>query len=40
LPARCTATRRTTPATRNEIDALLRQHGITGRPGWLIDMML
>lgn len=31
--------RRTGPATRDEIDTLLRQRGITGGPGWLIDML-
>jgi hypothetical protein len=27
------------PATHSEIDAILREHGITGGPGWLIDML-
>ena len=31
--------RHTNPATRDEIDRLLRQRGITGGPGWLIDML-
>jgi hypothetical protein len=30
--------RHANPVTRAEIDALLLQHGITGGPGWLIDM--
>ncbi|MEU1604025.1 MULTISPECIES: hypothetical protein [Micromonospora] len=29
----------TGPATRHEVDTLLRTHGITGGPGWLIDML-
>jgi hypothetical protein len=31
--------RNTNPATRDEIDKLLRHRGITGGPGWLIDML-
>jgi hypothetical protein len=31
--------RHTGPATHDEIDRLLRQRGITGGPGWLIDML-
>ena len=27
------------PATRNEVDLLLRARNITGGPGWLIDML-
>jgi hypothetical protein len=27
------------PATQAELDMILRQHGITGGPGWLIDML-
>jgi hypothetical protein len=30
---------RASPATRRELDTLLRQRGITGGPGWLIDML-
>jgi hypothetical protein len=26
-------------ATRDEVDRLLRAHGVTGGPGWLIDML-
>ncbi|AGL17557.1 hypothetical protein [Actinoplanes sp. N902-109] len=26
-------------ATRDEVDALMRERGITGGPGWLIDML-
>ncbi|MDX5461925.1 MULTISPECIES: hypothetical protein [Micromonospora] len=29
----------TGPATHHEVDALLRARGITGGPGWLIDML-
>lgn len=29
----------TSPATRRELDALLAARGITGGPGWLIDML-
>ncbi|MEW2444773.1 hypothetical protein [Micromonospora marina] len=29
----------TGPATRHEVDTLLRTRGITGGPGWLIDML-
>ena len=29
----------TSPATHGELDALLRAHGITGGPCWLIDML-
>jgi hypothetical protein len=29
----------TTPTTRDELDAVLRAYGITGGPGWLIDML-
>ena len=29
----------TSPAIRDELDQLLRAHGITGGPGWLIDML-
>jgi hypothetical protein len=29
----------TSPATRRELDALLDARGITGGPGWLIDML-
>ena len=29
----------TSPATRREVDTLLRERGITGGPGWLIDML-
>ncbi|MEU0156473.1 hypothetical protein [Micromonospora fulviviridis] len=29
----------TGPATHHEIDILLRARGITGGPGWLIDML-
>jgi len=29
----------TGPATRDEVDSLLHAHGITGGPGWLIDML-
>jgi hypothetical protein len=29
----------TGPATRDEVDLLLHAHGITGGPGWLIDML-
>jgi hypothetical protein len=29
----------TSPAVRNEADTLLRAHGITGGPSWLIDML-
>ncbi|MGY4898629.1 hypothetical protein ACWEEK_23980 [Micromonospora aurantiaca (nom. illeg.)] len=29
----------TGPATHHEIDIHLRAHGITGGPGWLIDML-
>ena len=29
----------TSLATRAEVDALLRRRGITGGPGWLIDML-
>jgi hypothetical protein len=29
----------TTPATHHEVDILLRARGITGGPGWLIDML-
>jgi hypothetical protein len=31
--------RRTSPATRSEVDLILLDHGITGGPGWLIDML-
>jgi hypothetical protein len=31
--------RQTSPATRGELDMLLRERGITGGPGWLIDML-
>jgi hypothetical protein len=31
--------RHTGPATHAELDAILREHGITGGPGWLIDML-
>jgi hypothetical protein len=31
--------RYTSPATRAEVDALLRRRGITGGPGWLVDML-
>jgi hypothetical protein len=27
------------PATHHEVDTLLRARGITGGPGWLIDML-
>ena len=27
------------PPARAELDALLREHGITGGPGWMIDML-
>jgi hypothetical protein len=27
------------PATLAELDTILREHGITGGPGWLIDML-
>jgi hypothetical protein len=27
------------PATRHELDTLLRAHGIHGGPGWLVDML-
>lgn len=30
---------RTNTATRSELDALLIKHGITGGPGWMIDML-
>jgi hypothetical protein len=30
---------RTSPATRHELDTLLCARGITGGPGWLIDML-
>jgi hypothetical protein len=30
---------RTSPATRRELDTLLRERGITAGPGWLIDML-
>jgi hypothetical protein len=30
---------RTSPATRGELDTVLRAHGVTGGPGWLIDML-
>lgn len=30
---------RTSPGTHNEVDTLLRERGITGGPGWLIDML-
>jgi hypothetical protein len=29
----------TNPATHTELDTLLRRRGITGGPGWLIDML-
>jgi hypothetical protein len=29
----------TSPATLTEVDVLLREHSITGGPGWLIDML-
>ena len=29
----------TSPATRDEVDRFLRAHGVTGGPGWLIDML-
>jgi hypothetical protein len=29
----------TSPAVRHDLDALLRNRGITGGPGWLIDML-
>ena len=29
----------TSPASRHELDALLRTKNITGGPGWLIDML-
>jgi hypothetical protein len=29
----------TGPASRDEADLLLQAHGITGGPGWLIDML-
>ncbi len=29
----------TDSATRDEVDRLLRAHGVTGGPGWLIDML-
>lgn len=29
----------TSPATRGEVDTLLRERGITAGPGWLIDML-
>jgi hypothetical protein len=29
----------TSPAAHDEVDALLRARDITGRPGWLIDML-
>ncbi|MDG4768635.1 hypothetical protein O7632_31785 [Solwaraspora sp. WMMD406] len=29
----------TGPATHHEVDILLRARGITGGPGWLIDML-
>ncbi|WP_328465941.1 hypothetical protein OHA21_44890 [Actinoplanes sp. NBC_00393] len=29
----------TNPATRAEVDRFLRAHGVTGGPGWLIDML-
>ncbi|MEW2386485.1 hypothetical protein AB0873_31145 [Micromonospora sp. NPDC047707] len=29
----------TGPATHHEVDILLRTRGITGGPGWLIDML-
>jgi hypothetical protein len=29
----------TSPATRREVDTLLRARGITGGPSWLIDML-
>ena len=29
----------TSPATRSEVDTLLREHDITSGPGWLIDML-
>jgi len=31
--------RHTSPATRQELDTLLQARGITGGPGWLIDML-
>ena len=31
--------RHTNPATHTEVDTILRAHGITGGPGWLIDML-
>jgi hypothetical protein len=31
--------RTTGPETRAELDATLREHGITGGPGWLIDTL-
>lgn len=31
--------RHTSPAVHRELDTLLRGHGITGGPGWLIDML-
>lgn len=29
----------TSTTTRDELDTVLRAHGITGGPGWLIDML-
>jgi hypothetical protein len=29
----------TSPAVHHELDTLLRDYGITGGPGWLIDML-
>jgi hypothetical protein len=31
--------RHANPTTRDNIDTLLHQHGITGGTGWLIDML-
>ncbi len=31
--------RNTGQATLAELDTILREHGITGGPGWLIDML-
>jgi hypothetical protein len=30
---------RTSPSVRREVDNVLHAHGITGGPGWLIDML-